>query len=63
MDLATTIRRAIQSSGLTQAQLADKSGVGQAKISEFLAGADMRLGNAGKLAAALKLELRGKRKR
>jgi transcriptional regulator with XRE-family HTH domain len=62
-DLASTLRRAIAASGLTQAQLADKSGVGQAKISEFLSGADMRIGNAGKLAEALRLELREKRKR
>jgi transcriptional regulator with XRE-family HTH domain len=55
-DLATQLRSAVMASGLTQQELADKSGVGQAKISEFLNGSDMRLSNAGKLAAAIGLE-------
>lgn len=56
--LADQLRHAILTSGLKQAELAERAGVPQSKISEFLNGAGMRLDNAGKIAKALGLELR-----
>lgn len=57
-DFAATLRRAITASGKTQLALAEESGVAQTKISRLMAGHQVDLANASKLATALGLELR-----
>ena len=57
-DLATTLRRAITSSGLTHYALAKLAKVDYQRIDAFMAGKDLRLASASKLARALGLELR-----
>lgn len=57
MNLPDQLRAAIKKSGLTQEQLAAKSGVRQGRISDFLNGKDIRLATAGKLAQAIGLRL------
>lgn len=59
--LADTLRNAIRNSGLSANKLADETGVPQPTITRFLAGADMKLATAEKIAARLGLELRPKR--
>lgn len=60
-ELADTLRQAIRDSGQSANELAETTGVPQPTITRFLAGADMRLSTAQKLAAYLGLELRPKR--
>jgi len=62
-DLAEILRRAVRDSGLPLLTIADKTGAGVSTLSEFMAGADMRLGTASKIAAFLGLELVPKKKR
>lgn len=56
-DFAAIIRRAIKKSGKSQYALAKETGVSQGRISEFMAGNDLRLAHASKLAAAVGLKL------
>ena len=56
--LADTLRAAIRMSGLSANALAELTGVPQPTITRFLAGADMKLATAGKIAAYLGLELK-----
>jgi predicted transcriptional regulator len=51
------LRRAINQSGLTANELHRRTGVPQSTISRFLAGADMRMSNAAKIADYLGLSL------
>jgi len=64
-DLAEILRSAIRESKKPLLTIANETGVGVASLSEFMSGADMRLGNATKIANYLDLELtkRPKRKR
>lgn len=55
--LADTLRGAIVKSGLSANALAEKTGVPQPTITRFLAGADMKLETAGKIAEVLGLRL------
>lgn len=57
-DLAQQIRAAILARGLTQAELSALAGVPQSRISDFLAGKDMRLRHATAICRALGLTLR-----
>ena len=63
--LEKQLKEAILKSGLSQSELADKSGVNQAQISRFLAEGkghrSLTLESASKIADALKLELKRKR--
>jgi len=52
------LRRAIAGCGLSANQLAQKCGVPQPTITRFLAGADMKLSTAAKLADYLGLSLK-----
>lgn len=60
-ELADTLRAAIRKSGMSANALADETGVPQPTITRFLAGADMKLETASKIAAYLGLELKPKR--
>lgn len=57
-DMADVLRKAIDSSGLPLLTIAQETGVSPATLSEFMAGADMRLSTASKIAEYLKLELK-----
>lgn len=61
-ELADTLRRAIKKSDLPLLTIARRTGVAVSTLSEFMAGADMRLGNASKIARLLGLELQPKKK-
>ena len=54
---AARLRAAVRDSGLTQAALARAAGTDQATVSRFLAGGDVKLATAAKLAAAVGLRL------
>lgn len=56
--LADTLREAIRNSGLSASEIARNTGVPQPTITRFLAGADMKLETASKIAAYLGLELK-----
>lgn len=56
--IADVLRDAIRKCGESANALADKTGVPQPTITRFLAGADMKLETAGKLAAYLGLKLK-----
>jgi len=56
-DLADQLRAAIRTSGKSSYQLRAETGVAIPRISAFLAGGDMGLKNASKLAAALGIRL------
>jgi len=56
--LDTALRRAISKSGLSANEIARRTGVPQPTITRFLAGADMRVSNAAKIAAELGLSLK-----
>ncbi len=55
--MAETIRQAILDSGQSAHQIAAATGIPQPTISRFIAGADMRLATADKLAVHLGLAL------
>ena len=55
--LDDVLRRAIAGCGLSANQLARRTGVPQPTITRFLAGADMKLSTAERLAAHLGLSL------
>lgn len=57
-ELADTLRQAIRDSGQSANELAETTGVPQPTITRFLAGSDMRLSTAQKIAEYLGLELR-----
>ena len=57
IDLAQVIRDAIKRVGITQYQLNKITGIPQGGLSVFLAGGDIRMGTASKLAHVLGLEL------
>jgi hypothetical protein len=57
-ELADTLRLAIRKSGLPLLTIAQATGVAVSTLSEFMAGADMRLTNASKIAAYLGLSLK-----
>jgi hypothetical protein len=59
-DLADKLRAAVRKSRKPLLTIADDTGIGVATLSEFMAGADMRLSTASKLAAYLKLDLKGR---
>jgi plasmid maintenance system antidote protein VapI len=61
-ELAEILRQAIANSGESSNAIARATGVPQPTITRFLAGADMKLATAGKLAAYLGMELKAKRK-
>jgi predicted transcriptional regulator len=52
------LRRAILDSGISANELARRSGVPQPTITRFLAGADMRISKAAKIALELGLSLK-----
>lgn len=54
----TVLRQAIQSSGVSAAELGRKTGISQPTITRFLAGADLRLSTAEILAAHFGLKLK-----
>lgn len=56
-DLAQQLRDAIRSSGISQHELAKKSGVNAGVISRFLSGTDVLMGTAGRIAAVLGVRL------
>lgn len=60
-ELANTLREAIRKSGKSAYALAGATGVPQPTITRFLAGADMKLETASKIAAYLGMELRKKK--
>lgn len=58
-DLATVLREAIDTSGKTQYQLAQETGIDKSALSRFVSGErGLTLDTAAKLAAALNLELK-----
>ena len=59
--IAAILREAIASSGKSANEIAKATGVPQPTITRFLAGADMRLSRAEKIADYLRLELRKKK--
>lgn len=59
--LADTLRAAISASGKSANEIAKSTGVPQPTITRFMAGADMRLSRAEKIAAYLGFELRKKK--
>jgi len=61
-ELADTLRDAINRSGESANAISRATGVPQPTITRFLAGADMKLSTAARLAAYLGFELRPKRK-
>lgn len=60
-ELANILREAINNSGESANAIARATGVPQPTITRFLAGADMKLSTAARLAEYLKLELKRKR--
>jgi plasmid maintenance system antidote protein VapI len=60
--LADSLRLAIRESGQSATALADKTGVPQPTITRFLAGADMKLETAGRIAKHLGLELKTRKR-
>ena len=62
-EMADILRRAITKSGLSGAELGRLTGVPQQTVSDFMAGKDIRLATANKLARYLGLELRPKKSR
>ncbi len=60
--LARVIRSALRKHPLSLPAIAQKTGVPVTTLYEFMAGADMRLANASKLARFLALELRPRRR-
>lgn len=60
--LADSLRDAIRKSGISATALAEETGVPQPTITRFLAGADMKLETAGRLAAYLGMELKPKKR-
>lgn len=62
-ELAEILRDAIRKSGEPLLHIAQATGVSQPTLSQFMAGADMRLKNASAIAAYLGLELKPKSKR
>ena len=59
-ELADRLRDAIRNSGLSANELAKACGVPQTTISRFLAGKDMGLHRAGRIAKYLGLDLKPK---
>lgn len=57
-EMAETLRAAIVNSGKSANEIAKETGVPQPTITRFLAGADMRVSRASKIAAYLGLELK-----
>ena len=55
--LDDVLRRAIRDCGISANMLAQRTGVPQPTITRFLAGADMRVSNAAKIAECLGLSL------
>lgn len=62
-DIATTLREAITASGKSQRELAAIAEIPQPLISKLVSGLELRTDTASKLAAALGLELREKRRK
>jgi len=60
-ELADKLRAAIRASGQSANELGRLTGVPQPTITRFLAGADMKLSTASRLAAHLGLELKPKK--
>jgi predicted transcriptional regulator len=60
-EMADSLRAAIRNSGQSASALARRTGVPQPTITRFLAGADMKLSTASKLAAHLGLELKSRK--
>lgn len=58
LPLDDALRRAISDSGLSGNEIARRTGVPQGTISRFLAGTDMRISKAAKIAACLGLSLK-----
>ena len=56
-EMATTLRKAIWNSGQSATAIAKATGVPQPTITRFLAGADIRLSRAEKIAKHLGLKL------
>jgi predicted transcriptional regulator len=52
------LRREIRASGISACELARRTGVPQPTITRFLAGADMKLSTAERIAACLGLSLK-----
>lgn len=52
------LRAAIDASGLTRYAIAKQCGIRESVLAKFMAGTDIRLATAAKVAAALGLELR-----
>lgn len=61
-DLAAALRNAVRRQRLSISVIARQAGIPQSTLAEFMAGADMRLANASKLARFLALELRPRRR-
>jgi len=59
--LDDAFRRAIRDSGYSAMELARQTGVPQPTITRFLAGADMRMSTAAKIAAFLGVSLHTKK--
>jgi plasmid maintenance system antidote protein VapI len=57
-ELADILRDAVRKSGLPQYALAEKADVPQSRLSTFMAGGDLTLRNASKLAKVLGLTLK-----
>jgi plasmid maintenance system antidote protein VapI len=57
-EMAEILRAAIVNSGQSANEIAKATGVPQPTITRFLAGADMRVSRASKIAAYLGLELK-----
>ena len=57
-ELADILRDAIRRSGLSENELARRTGVLQQSINAFMNGSDMRLANASKIARVLGLTLK-----
>lgn len=57
-NIAEALRKEIFKCKLSDNELARATGVPQSSISRFLAGTDMRLASAAKIASYLKLELK-----
>lgn len=60
MSISDAIREKIESSGMTRYQIAQGSGVSQGVLSRFMAGENLSLVNADKLAEYFGLELKTK---
>lgn len=57
-ELAEQLREAIRRSGLSQNEIAKRSGVPQPRLNVFMNGGDMKLRSAGKIARVLGLSLK-----